>query len=376
MGYKAVHWPATFLIILLTVSAFARGQTTSAPTTASTEPTRKTVALPEKFKLVSITGRSVLCNEKDVRWIQQALLTLEPATRPSTMPSDLLIRLGEKRDDLIKQVTADLALNDPGAATRLVDDKLAVLVKKFRDMRVPLYFLATTVDKLDQLVKGGWGGDWFFHDNNGQLMLKAGVTLDPDKPIDDVVLPVLFGPDDTPEQKVATLARVVRSSENNIQTQLAFRSALLVQLAIGDFINDEVIVPLKLENDQQWLRYGVCGVLSAKYLCQISGIAMQQMIDRMTAESPKAPVRAATVDLVHPTNFADLREELVPYYVDATRRKSTKVVYEWTKGDGAPIARSLVALRKTPAPDAAALVQRIKEATGTDLTEQLGPRFN
>ena len=39
-------------------------------------------------------------------------------------------------------------------------------------------------------------------------------------------------------------------------------------------------------------------------------------------------------------------------------------------------SKALAALRQTPAADGAAMVQMIKQATGTDLSTALAPRFN
>jgi len=203
-------------------------------------------------------------------------------------------------------------------------------------------------------------------------MLKAGITLDAERPMDDVVLPVIFPPEATADQKAEILSRVIRSSEQNIQNQVASRAMGVAQLTIADFINDEVIVPLKLQPDQQWFRFGVCSVLSAKYLSRISGMPLSGIVDRMIAEPANAPVKMASVDLIHPLNTADLKEDVVPYYIEAMRRKSTKVVFDWTRGEGALIGKALEALRKTPAPDGPGMVQVIKQATGSDLSRQLG----
>jgi hypothetical protein len=203
------------------------------------------------------------------------------------------------------------------------------------------------------------------------LMLKAGVTLDTEKPMDDIILPIIFADGATADQKVETIGRVVRSSEHNIQSQVAARAQVVIQLTIADFINDEAIVPLKLQPDQQWFRFGVCSVLSAKYLSQISGMPLSDIIARMTNEPEGTQVKAATVDLIHPVNAADLRDDVVPYYIEAMRRKSTLVIWNWTRGEGAVLGKAIEALRKTPAADGAALVQTIKQATGTDLSAKL-----
>jgi len=343
---------------------------TDAP--ASTQPLRKRIVLPPGFKLASIAGRRVICEPDDVKLIQQTLLTLAPATRPTTMPIDLLTRLTQRRSALIKEMTDDLELPSADQAAALVDNKLTTVVKQFRDIEVPVYFLATTVQKLTNLVSSGWGGDWFTYNSaTGQLMLKAGVTLDTEKPMDDIILPIIFADGATADQKVETIGRVVRSSEHNIQSQVAARAQVVIQLTIADFINDEAIVPLKLQPDQQWFRFGVCSVLSAKYLSQISGTPLSDIIARMTNEPEGTQVKAATVDLIHPVNAADLRDDVVPYYIEAMRRKSTLVIWNWTRGEGALLGKALDALRKTPAADGRALVQTIKQATGTDLSAKL-----
>src|SRR5690349_20450201 len=70
----------------------ARGQQPSQQAAAS-QPARKALTVPPGFRLTSMVGRSVVCESENVRWIQQTLLTLAPATRPSTMPVDLVKNL-------------------------------------------------------------------------------------------------------------------------------------------------------------------------------------------------------------------------------------------------------------------------------------------
>src|SRR5439155_26669576 len=215
----------------------------TAPTSeASTQSTRKAVTVPEGYVVTHVTGRSVLCPKGELRWTQESLLRLEPATRPSTMPSEVVVRLRGRRDELVKQMTADLALRDAHVAAAFVDDKLAPLVRQFRDLRVPLYFFETSIDKLKELVAGGWGSDWFsYNAASGELLLHTNIALDPDKPADDVVLPVLISPEMTLDQKREALGRAVRDSEFNVQNQLAARAQGSIQVAIADFINDQAI---------------------------------------------------------------------------------------------------------------------------------------
>src|SRR5689334_10294878 len=56
---------------------------TAAPTSA---PARHVLQIPPGFKVVTVTGRSVLCEPADEDWMRQQLLVLQPATRPTTSP--------------------------------------------------------------------------------------------------------------------------------------------------------------------------------------------------------------------------------------------------------------------------------------------------
>jgi hypothetical protein len=132
--------------------------------------------------------------------------------------------------------------------------------------------------------------------------------------------------------------------------------------------------PLGLKADQAWLALGVTGFLAARYSAPIIGVQQDELIAAMTADRRRNTIRAATIDLLHPTPASNLREQYVPLYLDAMRRKSTLVVQDWVAqaGDDA-IPKTLAALRQTKPADGPALLKLIQQTTGVDLSQNLAP---
>jgi hypothetical protein len=68
-----------------------------------------------------------------------------------------------------------------------------------------------------------------------------------------------------------------------------------------------------------------------------------------------------------------MRQQAIPLYFDAYRRKSTQAIRSLAeKGGESAIPKSIAAIREKKPADGAALVQVIKGATGVDLQPMMG----
>src|SRR5215510_7114843 len=104
--------PGLLLSALLAAQGIA--QTTS-PTTrpATTQRVRWQITLPPGFVKVAVGDRLAICDAADEAWVKEALTSAPPATKPTTMPADLLDRLASHRAALVKQMSTDFAVSDP-----------------------------------------------------------------------------------------------------------------------------------------------------------------------------------------------------------------------------------------------------------------------
>src|SRR6185437_13872951 len=134
-----------------------RAQPASAPATSpTTERARHQVIIPPNFVKVEVSERTALCEPPDKEWVGKALDELQPSARPTTMPSDLADTLASRRAELVKQMSADLGISDPGSMDKLLAEHVIPDLQKMADMRPPMYYLVCTKPRLKELIKGGW----------------------------------------------------------------------------------------------------------------------------------------------------------------------------------------------------------------------------
>jgi hypothetical protein len=360
----------TFVLIALAASS------TLAQTAPASQPTTRYVAtLPPGFKTVTVANRIAWCESADEKWVRATLGAVSPTTRPSTMPSDIVAHIAAKRNVLAQTIASDLGV-EPAEIDKLFDEKLLPAIKQLDSFDLRMFYLTLSHARFIGLLRDGVWEDRRFRYNRaaGDVSVTRGVvlTLAPNG-TDDVVVPAVYEADDDETARTSALSRVVRENEEMIAGSVSDRSIVLTQLALIEFIGTSVIQPLKLADDQQWFGLGLVGALGAKYAADLTGIERAELIRQMTREYSRMPVKSAGVDLLHPTPATDLRKEYAPYYADAMRRKSTTVMAAWLDraGEGA-VRKTLDAIHIDPPKDGAALVALIKQATGQDLTKELG----
>jgi hypothetical protein len=364
----------SILILLAFAAALAGSVRAEAQTNPSTSPaTRHEVIVPPGFARISVSDREILCLPEDEAWVRQAVSAIQPATRPSTMPVDLIQRAETARPEIERQIAADLGNTDAAAIQALFDARLLPMLRQFESLDPPLFYMTTTRERLRDLVKGGWS-DPRFHYNRAanDVTFNMSINFSIDGPLDDTVFPVLYTADETDEQKSEKLTDTIQIAEKDITELISNRSQFLTQMAFVQFVSDQAMNRLELPADEAWFGLGVCGYLSARYSSPILDTPTDALLAAMTYEHPRNPVKVATVDLLHPTPASDLREKIVPIYLDAMRRKSTEVVRQWVAEAGEEaIPKTITAIRASKPADGAALVKLILETTGVDLTAPL-----
>lgn len=347
---------------------------TTLPATAPT--TRRALVVPQGFERISESGRDAICMPADEPWVRQALQEAAPATRPSTLPIDLLERAKANRAEIARQIQQDLGFDDASVIDAMFDDKLLPMLRQFDELNPPIIYMPTTRDKLRELLRNGWEDPRFYYNRAADdVQFRMAVNLTIDRAVDDTLLPAIYAPSDPIEQRKRVLIDSVQQSEAEIADAKSGRSQFLTQMAFVQLVNDQAMKPLNLSPEQAWFGLGVSGFLAAKYAAPILGVPRAQLLEAMTFEHPRNPVKAATIDLMHPTPATELRERYVALYLDAMRRKSIGVVAGWVGQAGEDaIARTLAAMRQAPPADAGALVELIRQTTGADLSPQLSPQ--
>ncbi|MEA2708459.1 MAG: hypothetical protein QOF78_1060 [Phycisphaerales bacterium] len=365
--------PVLLLVVVLPARTAGAGEPpASAPAASQPAPPRK-VTIPPGFKLLTINGRKILVEPTDEAWVATAMGKVQPTTKPATLPANLLQKLTTQREALLRQVAIDLALKDLTAAARTYDLDLVAPVRTLDNYRPPIYYLIAAPDRIAEIIRNGWSDPHFYYNRAADsVSFNPAGALTADRPQDEVVFPAAYDLKETPEKKAEALTIMIGSTEASIRASIEIRARTLVGSQFAAIIQSQGVEPLGLKEDQQWFGLGVASILSAKYASVITGDARAELVKMLTAEHPANPIPTSAVDLLHPVNVSDMRQDMLPAYFDAVRRKSGRAVQAIAdKAGDAGIAKAIVAVREKKPADGAALVKVVQEATGVELTALL-----
>src|SRR4051812_28415137 len=136
---------------------------TPPPASAPTSQPRYELAPPPGFVKMVVGDRMAVADKADEAWVREALTQLSPATRPSTMPSDLATNLNNKRADLVNTIAADFGVKDVAAIQRSIDAHVVPMLRQMQSFKAAIYYMPTTRQKLLAAVKGGWDNPQFHY---------------------------------------------------------------------------------------------------------------------------------------------------------------------------------------------------------------------
>lgn len=317
-----------------------------------------------------------LCEPGDKEWVTKALDELQPTARPTTMPSDLADTLASKRDDLLKQMTKDLGLTDTAAVQKLFAEQVIPDLNKMADMRPPMFYLVCSKKRLLELMIAGWT-DPRFHYNRAanDVAVYSNVDLSIQHAMDDLLIPALYDPEAALEKRRDMLQKQVDRNEANIAASLSMQGMIMLQTGLVAAIDDAAIKPLALKPGQEWIGIGVEGLLSTKYMSQMNGMRNEDLLHILIDDDPRNPIRASTVNLIHPTSPNELRAGYAPAYIDALRRRAVLVVNNLLQRTGPEaLPKLLAAIKQTQPKDPEAMVALIKQTVGVDVSRDVLPQ--
>jgi hypothetical protein len=369
---------ASFTAAASAQPAAAAAAPPAAPAAPATPPARLVLTPPPGFEKVTVGGHTALCEPNDKKWVTQALADVKPATRPTTMPVDLLKRVTAARDGVLKQMVADLALGDDKAVAPIFDRDLIPTLTKVSELRPPVFFLVLTHDRFKEVARGGWGAPWFRYNRLADdVSVTRTIAMSVDTPMDDTPVPVLYAKEQSEATRAENLSKALTSFDVRLAGDLAGQTEMAVGRIVMEKLGEAAFEPLKLPRDQRWLGVGATGYFGAKYAGQLTSLPREWWLNMITREDPRFPVSSAGIDLVHPTDEARMRPQAVDYFRAALNRKAARAVAAWAadpKGGEASITKVLAAVRAKQPADAEALVKLIKDVGGVDLSKELAPR--
>jgi hypothetical protein len=360
--------PLTLLLALAAVTLPVLAQP------AATAPAARAVlVMPPGFEKVTVGDHTALCQPNDAQWVKGALASIKPATRPTTMPSDLLTRIAQKRPEVVKQMVTDLALPDDKIPNALFDDHLLPLLKKMEQLRPPVFFLVCTREKLRDLVKNGWGEPRYHYNRiANEVSYDDNIPLSLEHPMGDAVLPSIYTDNQAPAERADKLSKGIAQLDAALLQRIAQQGQPMVFGMVAEQIGLNVFEPMKLRRDQQWIGLGITGYLASKYAGELTPTPRDQWLKEMTFENPRYPVSSKGIDLAHPLEVTAMRPAAVPYYNQALRRKAvTAVATLAQKGGDAALTKVVAALRTKLPADGPALVKMIHDTTAVDLAKEV-----
>lgn len=346
-----------------------------AATAPATAPARYVMVPPPGFEKVAVGGHVAVCKTADIEWVKKALTEIKPATRPTTMPVDVLKKATAARAEVVRQMVADLGLADDKDVNALFDEKILPTLKKLDEMKPPVFFLVLSHDQLRALCREGWGEPRFHYNRAaGEVSYSDNVMLSIERPMDDSVLPFFSEEKDSPETRGKNLASGIQRLDFELANLIADQTEPAIFNLLTQHISSKSFDIPKTPRDQQWLAMGVTGYFAAKYAGMLTLEPRDLWLKMMTFEDARFPVSSKPIDLTKPLDPASMRPAAVPYYGQAMRRKAVAVVMKWAEKNGeASVTKAALAARAKPPADGAGLVKLIQEVTGVDLTKELGP---
>jgi hypothetical protein len=362
------------MALVALAAASAQDTAAIAPATApvpSTRP-RRAVSVPPGFTLIQSGGRAALAEAADESWVRARLEAMKPATRPA-IAGQILARVRAQKDQLIKQLMGDLALEDAKALSDLYDTYIITPVQQIDTMDLHIFYLVANRDRLKEILRNGWQDPNFYYNRAADAVAMASnIALRPDAPNDDAVLGAIYAPDDKPDQRTAQLTNLIAKTESDTAAFLNARARFSVGAGFATVINEVALKPLDLKDDQRWFTLGVDMLLAIRYSSPLTDQPQADLIKEMTSDNPRNPVRPGAVNLLHPPDLNALVPESAHLYVDAVRRKSAAVMNKILDQAGPSLVpKSLAAIRAKKPADGPALVKILQELGGMDLTKDL-----
>ncbi len=362
---------AAALIGLLLAGGSAESRADDPP--AGSQPAYHKAEAPAGFKTIKVGSITAWAEPADEKWVAEAIAAVKPVTRPSTMPSDVATKIEAKKAEIVAMMKADLALTDDKALTTYLDDKVIAPLKLLEVNAPTVYFLVVDGEKLKDIVRSGWGTPQFSINRLTNLVnYDANVHMPADGRGDDAVIPLIYGPQDTPDQKSAGLKERIMMNELQRLNNIAQFGQIRALGLLMEGIRHEAIEPLKLPRSQEWFATGVVNWLGAKYIEPIIGVDARAILAQLTNPGERNPVNPFNINLMNPTAEDILLPQAVPYYNASLRARGTAVVAYWVnKTAEGMIPKVLGEIRTKKPADGPALVKIIEAVSGQDLTPVL-----
>jgi hypothetical protein len=367
---------ALCLTLLLTVYAAAEQPPATQP--ASSKPSYHAAVIPPGFHAITASDHTVFCRPQDDQWIQSALAALPPATRPTTMPSDLIASIAQKRGQVKSDMMRELDLKDGASVDDMFDKHILPILTKLQSLKSPVFFMVVSRQDLAQLMAVGWSDPRyhylrFAHD----VDYEPGVVLSIENRVDDLVIWVDIEADKKPAEKQRQFINEVSDFDTGYLQSISDLSQEGIGNVMDQFIHERAVDPLKLGPTVEWFAHGVAAVYSIKYKTELTGGSRPIETEALERGDWRNPLHSQPLNLVEPLDTSTMQKKYVIVYRESLFHKAASIIAAWVaKGGDDVLAKSLPALRAKSPTTPADLINAIKQSTGVDLTPAMLPNYS
>jgi len=365
----------TGVLAWIAMTAAADSATQPAPQGGQALPHK--AELPPGFHVLTVGDRAVFCAGGDDAWVKPVLASVPAATRPATMPSDVISALQQRRSELTSQILQDLALDDRKGVDEFIDGKLLPALARGVSLKPTVYYFPATRENIADLLDAGWSDPRFHyirfaHDVSYSSILRVPL----DGPTDDLVLWVEIHDGDAPATRGDALAGEIKRYEDAIANHCSMFAMNQTEHLLEVFIHEKVFVPLKLPARLGWVDFGASNVFAVKYAALLTGVPRQTWIDQLIGR-PDERRPFVRLDLINALDPAQIRPEYLAAYDQALLPKGALVIHSLlTKAGEGALAKVLPAWRAHAPQTPQELIQSVQAATGVDLTPDMQPDYS
>jgi|GEM_PF-1269402 len=349
--------------------------TQPSPTATTLPTTRYTLIMPDGMQVVTAAGRKAICPPEISAAVTKAIIAVPPATRPTTMPSDLLATLDKLHQTFLDQLTGDLSLPQD-KVSEFLDKTWKHALEEWANVHPDVYTIVCTQAQLTAVVRAGWHAP-LFHYNvlAAQTMYTPRVTVPIGGQMDDVVMWAEIQPKASDDDIALAVNKTVGDYERLFPQSESRNAMLRSQDLLIRFMYDNSIAPMKLPESQSWFGMGVMGAMSAKYTSELVGVPRSTLAVALSSDNPNNPVRSAPLDLLHGIDPSIIRPEYLAPFRDAISRKAAGALQKVLNHSGdSVLPKIFAAIKASPPATNLDLVKMIKDISGVDISSDLAPQ--
>jgi hypothetical protein len=377
IGRLSTILPLLAVLLCVTVARGADSTPATEPTTEpTTEPAPHKAEIPPGFHVVTSGHRSAICKPADDAWVKEVLASVAPATRPTTLPSDIEGEIQQHRKELVAAIMRDFALTDQKPIDDFLDSTLLPRLSKIEDLKPTIYYFIATRPQVADALDAGWSDPRYHliryaHD----VEYSAVAMLTTERPMDDLVWWVEVHDGDNAATRRDRLIAEIRYFEGGVSNHISMFGQNETEHLLEQFIHDIAIKPLKLPPREDWFDFGVSNIFAIKYSAMVTGMSRSTWTEQLIGR-PNEARPYVRLDLMNALDPAEIRPEYVAAYERALLPKGALVINSWlsSKGDGA-VAKTLPLLRAHVPATQQEMIDTIKKATGYDVTPLLQPDY-